>query len=68
MADRVLYMIEDVEHNRLPLFVGTIEEMVAFTGKPREVILSAITHARQRGGNSQYIRLGTESEIDQLED
>lgn len=58
----VLYMVVDLRHNEIPLCVGHIKDIMAYTGKSRNAILSAISHAKKRGTRSQYIRIYDEND------
>lgn len=55
---RCLYMYVDLWHNEEPLCVGTINDICEFTGKSKNAILSAISHAKARGTRSHYIKIG----------
>ena len=57
MQDYVQYMVSDPKNGYLPLFIGNIHEVCAFSGKSKNAILSAISHAKARGTNCQYMRL-----------
>ncbi len=68
---RTLYMAVDLERNELPLFVSTSATEVAnFAGVSIVNMLSAITHAEQRGSRSRFvrIRLDDDDELFRFED
>ena len=56
-SENVTYMVSDPKNGYLPLFIGTMSEVCAFSGKSKNAILSAIGHAKARGTNCQYMRL-----------
>lgn len=56
--EHTLYMVVDRKNKDLPLMVGTMSEVMEFTGKTKNAILSAISQSKRRGGVSQYKRVG----------
>lgn len=62
---RPLYMVVDRENNDLPQFVSTSAREVAdWAGVPLVNMLSAITHAEQRGSRSRFVRVWLEEDDD----
>lgn len=60
-TERILYMLVDRDDPyELPKFVGTMSELVEYTGKSRNVIQSCITNSRKRGFKCQYVRVKLE--------
>ena len=43
-----LYEVVQNDEYELPIFVGTLKEVIAFTGRTRGSILSAISHEKRR--------------------
>lgn len=54
MTEKKIYVVIDKKDNGYPIFMGTMSEVSAFTGKNRHSILSAISHAKKRGNYCKY--------------
>lgn len=60
---RTLYMVVDLQNKDLPQFVSfSAREVADFAGVPLVNMLSAITHAEQRGSHSRFVRIRLEDD------
>lgn len=54
---QAIYVVSDIKNDFLPLCVGTITEVSAFSGKSKNTILSTIAHDKERGKMGRFFRL-----------
>lgn len=60
-SETMLYAVLDKNYDLIE-FCGTMSELVKYTGKNKNAILSAISKSKSRGTRCRYVKIGKENE------